>query len=433
MRVAAAALLFVPAFSFGAANDLFIDQRNVANTATLIRTVANPGSGVNGILGYLGSTNLPHIWTLGNSFLLVNNTLESASDWSNVTNKPMFATVATSGDYNDLINKPSSSQVNSDWNATSGVAAILNKPSLAAVATSGSYSDLTGLPSIPAAQVNSDWTSASGVSQILNKPTSLAGYGITDAYPLSGNPSGFLTSISSGEVTSALGFTPYNSTNPSAFINQAGARSAVSLTTIGTSGAATYNSSTGVLNVPQYASSGGTVTSITAGAGLSGGTITGTGTISMPNVGTAGSYSGVTTDPQGRVTAGVSTVINNAPGRAIVTSTSATGFQVSATRVSDVCYEGTFQTTSTIGGPSSITVFLETADTNSTAPGDWTTIARQTNSNTITLAVVLQQVDIEPWSICRKVEAGKYVRLRSGSITGTATATVNAEQQETLL
>jgi len=44
-------------------------------------------------------------------------------------------------------------QVNSDWNATSGVAQILNKPT------------------IPAAQVNSDWNATSGVSQILNKPT----------------------------------------------------------------------------------------------------------------------------------------------------------------------------------------------------------------------------------------------------------------------
>jgi len=44
-------------------------------------------------------------------------------------------------------------QVNSDWNAVSGVAEILNKPT------------------IPAAQVNSDWNAVSGVAQILNKPT----------------------------------------------------------------------------------------------------------------------------------------------------------------------------------------------------------------------------------------------------------------------
>ena len=62
-----------------------------------------------------------------------------------------LATVATSGSYNDLSNKPTipAAQVNSDWNASSGVAQILNKPSLATVATSGSYNDLTNKPTIP--------------------------------------------------------------------------------------------------------------------------------------------------------------------------------------------------------------------------------------------------------------------------------------------
>ena len=40
-------------------------------------------------------------------------------------------------------------QVNSDWNASSGVAQILNKPNLATVATSGSYNDLSNKPTIP--------------------------------------------------------------------------------------------------------------------------------------------------------------------------------------------------------------------------------------------------------------------------------------------
>ena len=42
---------------------------------------------------------------------------------------------------------------------------------LATVATSGSYNDLSNKPTIPAAQVNSDWAATSGVAQILNKPT----------------------------------------------------------------------------------------------------------------------------------------------------------------------------------------------------------------------------------------------------------------------
>lgn len=73
--------------------------------------------------------------------------------WGDVTGKPTFATVATSGSYNDLSNKPTipAAQVNSDWDAASGVAQILNKPTLATVATSGSYNDLSGKPTIPTA------------------------------------------------------------------------------------------------------------------------------------------------------------------------------------------------------------------------------------------------------------------------------------------
>ena len=68
-----------------------------------------------------------------------------------------LAAVATTGSYNDLVDKPSipSGQVQSDWNQTnsSEVDYIKNKPT------------------IPAAQVNADWNASSGVAQILNKPT----------------------------------------------------------------------------------------------------------------------------------------------------------------------------------------------------------------------------------------------------------------------
>ncbi len=50
----------------------------------------------------------------------------------------------------------------------------------------------------------------------------------------------------------------------------------------------------------------GTVTSITAGSGLTGGTINGSGTIALNSVGTAGTYSKVTTDSSGRVVSGSS-------------------------------------------------------------------------------------------------------------------------------
>ena len=78
--------------------------------------------------------------------------------WSDVSNKPTFATVATSGDYDDLIDKPD-------------LSIYAESSDLATVATTGDYDDLLNKPTIPAAQVNSDWNAVSGVAQILNKPT----------------------------------------------------------------------------------------------------------------------------------------------------------------------------------------------------------------------------------------------------------------------
>src|SRR5690606_34410770 len=68
--------------------------------------------------------------------------------WTQITSKPDFYAVATSGDYNDLINKPSipAAQVNADWNAVSGVAQILNKPTtFAPSAHTHAISEVTGL------------------------------------------------------------------------------------------------------------------------------------------------------------------------------------------------------------------------------------------------------------------------------------------------
>ena len=99
----------------------------------------------------------------------------SSVDWDDVTNKPTFANVATSGSYTDLSDTPiiPAAQVNSDWNSNSGVSRILNKPNLATVATSGSYNDLSNKPSIPAAQVQADWneSDSSSMAYIQNKPT----------------------------------------------------------------------------------------------------------------------------------------------------------------------------------------------------------------------------------------------------------------------
>lgn len=123
----------------------------------------------------------------------VNSDWEATSGVSEILNKPDLsiyaessdlATVATTGSYDDLVDKPTipSAQVNADWDATSGVSEILNKPTLSVVASTGDYDDLLNKPSIPAAQVNSDWDASSGVAEILNKPTTkdlVAGENVT--------------------------------------------------------------------------------------------------------------------------------------------------------------------------------------------------------------------------------------------------------------
>ena len=88
------------------------------------------------------------------------------------------------------------------------------------------------------------WGNHAGLYSLLNhthtfasltsKPTTLVGYGITDAATSAQGTSadtaygwgnhaivGYLTGITSGQVTTALGFTPYNATNPTGYITSA--------------------------------------------------------------------------------------------------------------------------------------------------------------------------------------------------------------------
>ena len=71
-------------------------------------------------------------------------TVATSGSYTDLSNKPALATVATTGSYNDLSDTPDLAAV-----ATSGSYADLsNKPTLATVATSGSFSDLIDKPVI---------------------------------------------------------------------------------------------------------------------------------------------------------------------------------------------------------------------------------------------------------------------------------------------
>lgn len=175
-----ALLALVSLNAMSAGNDLFVNQRNPENTATLTRPVTVSDS--DGLVGYaftpaIPGNRVPVMLSLG-AGLALNGSVLSASPagavtWNSVTGKPTFAAVATSGAYTDLSGRPTipAAQVQTDWNATTGLGVLLNKPAL----FSGAYSALTGIPSTfaPAAHTQA-W------STVTATPTTLVGYGITD-------------------------------------------------------------------------------------------------------------------------------------------------------------------------------------------------------------------------------------------------------------
>lgn len=113
------------------------------------------------------------------------NEADSSSD-AYIQNKPTLATIATSGDYDDLSNKPTIPTVptnvsdftnDAGYQTASDVSAAIsgkaNTADLATVATSGSYSDLSDKPTIPTA--TSDLTNDSGFITSASLPGDMTG------------------------------------------------------------------------------------------------------------------------------------------------------------------------------------------------------------------------------------------------------------------
>lgn len=257
-------------------------------------------------------------------------------------------------------------------------------------------------------RINGKFATPSG-----NTAQYLRGNGSTATFPTTissfTNDALYITGINSGMVTTALGFTPYNTTNPSGYVSNLSsfstsnltegsnlyytaarfntaftsksttdltegtnqyftntrARGSVSITNTGTSGAATYNSATGVFNIPVYAP-------------------------------TAPTY-------------------NNAVTRPI----NATTYTISSTQPARVYYTIKITCTATIGSAASGLVLFEYSTNGGST---WISGPEVQNSNTVTLAVVLNASTIQTSVISFEVPANALCRMTTTS-SGTTTVT----------
>ena len=199
-------------------------------------------------------------------------------NWENVVGKPTFATVATSGDYNDLTNKPTIPTAYTHP-ATHPASMITG---LSTIATSGSYADLTNKPTIPTvtndltnalksnydtayahsqathaptnaeANVQADWnvTDTGSDAYIKNKPTIPAAY----THPTT-HPASMITGLANVATTGSYNDLSNKPTIPPAYTHPTShpASMITGLATVATSGS--YNDLSNKPTIPTIPSS----------------------------------------------------------------------------------------------------------------------------------------------------------------------------------
>ena len=184
--------------------------------------------------------------------------------------------VATDGTKLDGIASGAEVNVQADYNATSGDAQILNKPSLATVATSGSYADLSNKPTIPTN--NNQLSNGSGYITSFTNTTYSAGTGLSLSGTTFNN-----TITNNNQLSNGAGYVTTNTTY------SAGTGLSLSGTTFNN----TITNNNQLSNGNGYTTNTGTLTQVTSGgattvsAGNGIGLNNGSGTITM-----SGSYSG---------------------------------------------------------------------------------------------------------------------------------------------
>lgn len=243
---------------------------------------------------------------------------------------------------------------------------------------------------------------SSGLSGKMDVPSGttaqyLRGDGTVANFPVTGiaDVTGLQAALDGKQA--ALGFTPYNAANPAGYITSAaltpyattaslsgyvtssaltalgyvtpaGARSAISLTTTG-SGAATYNATTGVLNVP------------------------------TPAATAARSFA--------------------SPVRSLNTA-----FQISASRDAQVVYTVDISVTSLLLAGASGRVYLEYAD-----DAGFTSNVVTVSSSPNATGGVLNVTNLGSGNVTGMIPAGKYARIRTQNVSSTPTFTFQSSQE----
>lgn len=185
---------------------------------------------------------------------------------------------------------------------------------------------------------------------------------------------------------------------------------------------------------------GGSVTSVgltSSNLTIGGSPVTTSGnlTVALPNTGTAGTYTSITTDAQGRVISGALSSITNNPARTIQTVAAAgNGWQISTTRVAHAIYSVTITANASglLAGAQVGYIVLEVAATNSSTAGDWVEVSRVTNGQSINSILTLASQQPVGATLSGYVPVGYYCRMRSVNVTGTPSYQL-ASGQEILL
>ena len=218
-------------------NDVMVRQRNSTNTGWLDKFLSPPVSGADGLM-YIDNTVSPPVAKV----VAVGTGLGISSGILSATGGGV-------------------SQVNSDWEAVSGVAQVLNKPDLTVYATNAALaSGLAGKANSAhthaATDINDSTATGRAVLTAATVASARSTLGVQSTseanaayYPLSANPGAYITSSAlSPYLTSASASSTY-ATSSGIASSLATKQNTVTLTTAG-SGAATFNSTTGALNIP---------------------------------------------------------------------------------------------------------------------------------------------------------------------------------------